>query len=318
MLITGGSGAFGQAFAARCLADGAARVAILSRGEAKQAEMRAAFNDPRLRFFIGDIRDTHRLIEACHGVDVVVHAAALKRIEVCALDPAEAMQTNIYGTHNVAKACIAAGVTHAVALSTDKAANPVTHYGATKLCAEGLWLGANVYAAGGPTRFAACRYGNVLDSTGSVLPLWRRQYQRNEPLTITDERATRFWMRMDDAVTLVMLALSTMRGGEILIPKIGAAPILDLARAVVEVNGTYAPGHVVTGLRANEKLHEMLITPEEARRTYDVGTHYVVEPEARTWETLPIPDAPLLPDGFTYESHTSRRVSVAALREMIA
>lgn len=319
VLVTGGAGSAGQAFTRRALGMGARKVVVYSRDEGKHAQMAQAFHDERLRFLLGDVRDRDRLEWAMRGIDTVVHAAALKRVDNCEADPAEAAATNIAGSLNVAHAAIKAGVRRALLLSTDKAANPVTLYGATKLCAERLWIGANVYAAGTPTRLSATRYGNVLASRGSVLPLWRGQYERGEPLTITDVRASRFWMRMDDAVDLICTALRRMRGGEIFIPRIGSAPILDLARAVVEVNGTYAPGHVETGLRMGEKMHETLITVEEAARTYDFGTFYVVEPAARSWETLPPPDAPRVASGFSYDSLTNpKQLSVHQLREMAA
>jgi UDP-N-acetylglucosamine 4,6-dehydratase len=252
------------------------------------------------------------------GVELVAHAAAMKRIETCEMDPHEAVKSNITGTWNVARACIAAGVRRAVLLSTDKAAAPNTHYGATKMAAERLWNASNVYAAGTPTRFAASRYGNVLGSTGSVVPLWRAQVARGEPVTLTDERMTRFWMGMREAVDLVLYALTAMRGGEVFVPRIGAAPVLDLARAVVEANGTpYAPGHVVTGLRPGEKLHELLISSDEARHTHDTGTHYVIEPESRTWDAVPPLAAPLVPEDFAYASDTARRLTVDEMRRML-
>lgn len=320
MLVTGATGSFGNAFVRRCLEDGAARVVIYSRDEAKQAAMRAALGDPATcRWMIGDVRDYDRLCDAMRGVEVCVHAAAMKRIETCEDNPHEAAKTNIGGTVNVARACIEAGVERAVLLSTDKSAAPVTLYGATKLAAERLWLASSVYAAGTLTRFAATRYGNVCSSTGSVIPLWKAQRDRGEPLTITDESASRFWMTLDDAVSLVLLALREMRGGDLYLPRLGAAPILSLARAIVETNGTYAPGHVVTGLRAGEKLHELLISEDEAPRTYDAGTHYVIEPAERTWgEVAPLP-WPLVPRGFSLSSlNNPRQLSVEELRRMVA
>lgn len=319
MLITGGTGTFGQAMTRAAVDAGARKVVILSRGEAKQAAMRETFgNDPRLRFLIGDVRDAQRMRMACRGIDTVLHAAALKRIDACEADPDEAVATNVTGTQSVAHACLAAGVERAVFLSTDKAAAPNTLYGATKLTAERSWIASNVYAAGTPTRFSATRYGNVLGSTGSVVPLWQRQATRGEPLTVTDPAMTRFWMPITAAVELVILALRTMRGGEVLIPKVGAAPILTLAAAV-------APGHPyrVTGLRRGEKLHETLVAEDEAPNTYDHGTHYVIEPD-RTWETDMKPQHdlapryPKVPAGFAYRSDTAHPLTADQLRGMLA
>ena len=315
VLITGGTGTFGNAFARKALADGAARVVVFSRSESKQAQMAAELNDPRMRYFIGDVRDGRRVSEAVRGCDYVVHAAALKRVEVCENEPREAIATNVVGTDNVARACVERGVARCVFLSTDKAAAPETVYGHTKAVAERLWIRSNVYAAGTGTRFSATRYGNVLGSTGSVLTTWRAQYAANRPLTLTDERCTRFWMTLEQAVDLVCLALREMRGGEVFVPVIGGAPILDLARAVVETNGTYGPGHVCMGLRESEKLHETLVSDEEARHTYSHGSHLIIEPTTRTWGEQGTPNGEPLAAG--YHSHTGPRLTVQQLRGMI-
>ena len=267
--------------------------------------MAAEYSDPRMRFFLGDVRDHSRLALALRGVDTVLHAAAMKRIDACESDPTEAVATNIRGTQNVALACVSAGVTRAVVLSTDKAPAATTLYGATKFAAERLWLASNVYAGGRGTRLTATRYGNVLGSRGSVLDRWRTQRDVGVPLTITDEHATRFWMTMAQAVQLVADVLAMMDGGETFVPRIGSAPILDLARAVVEgPNGEpYAPGHVVAGLRAGERLHETLIAADERRRT--LATCYVLDAQGDT-------DEP-------YRSDTNpNRLTVRHLREMIA
>jgi UDP-N-acetylglucosamine 4,6-dehydratase len=313
VLVTGGSGSFGNAFIRRALADGAKRVACYSRGEARQAEMKAQIRDDRTRYFIGDVRDLNRITDACRGVDIVVHAAALKRIETCEEDPNEAIATNITGTQNVLRACIANSVSKAINLSTDKAAAPCTLYGATKITAERLWSGGNVYSAGNRTRFSSTRYGNVCSSTGSVIPLWKSQ-AASGVITVTDPDATRFWMRIEDAVDLVILALREMRGGETLIPKIGSSTIETLAKAV-------APGATmrITGMRPGEKKHELLISEDEARNAHDCGTHYVLEPEMRTWETLPPLAAPKVPVGFQYSSATNPdNLGVESLRRLIA
>ena len=315
ILLTGGTGSFGTAFARHCLNEGAQRLVIFSRDELKQAQMRAAFHDdPRLRFFIGDVRDAERVELAVRGCDTVIHAAAMKRIETCEADPGEACKTNIAGSKNVAMAAIYAGVRRAVFLSTDKAPNAHTLYGMTKAVAERYWTRANVFASGTPTRLACTRYGNVLGSRGSVLDLWRQQYAAGEPITITDEAATRFWMPIADAVALVIAALEEMRGGEIFIPRVGSASVLGLARAVVERDGQpYAPGHVVTGLRAGERLHETLISEDEARHTIEQNGRYVILPEDPTWgdAVRPLPDTPPI---TSYRSDTNpHQLTVAQL-----
>ena len=317
VLITGGTGTFGNAFARYCLDRGSRRVVIFSRDELKQSEMRLRFPDDRMRFLVGDVRDPQRLEDVFRRIDIVVHAAAKKRIDTCEADPYEAVLTNVMGTVNVARQCVHSGVKKAIFLSTDKVPASVTTYGASKLCAERAWIGWNVYSAGQATRFSATRYGNVLGSRGSVLGLWQRQYAANEPLTITNEACTRFWMTIGDAVDLVDTALTEMRGGEVFVPKVGASTLLDLARAVVEQHGTYAPGHVVTGLRAGERMHETLISEDEARSTYDYPGYFRLEPD-RTWEYLPPLDAPKVPEGFSYQSDTAVRLEVDELRRMIA
>jgi UDP-N-acetylglucosamine 4,6-dehydratase len=314
VFISGASGAFGKAFMAHCLESGARRVVAFSRCEAKQASLKVQFPDERIRWFVGDVRDLPRLEDAMRGVDVVVHAAALKRVETAEENPLEAIATNITGTANVARAAIKNGVRRAILLSTDKAAAPNTLYGATKLCAERLWLASNVYAAGTDTRMVATRYGNVIGSTGSVIPLWKEQYQKTGQVSVTDPDMTRFWLTMDDAVRLVILALEKGRGGDVFIPKAGSSAVETLARAVV-------PGATVriTGMRPGEKKHELLISEDEARNAHDCGTHYVLEPETRTWETLPPLAAPKVPVGFQYSSATNPdNLGVESLRRLIA
>lgn len=298
-LITGGTGSFGHAFARYLLTQpDTERVAILSRDELKQATMRQAIDDPRMRYFIGTVDDEDRVALACEGVDHVVHAAAMKRIEVCEDNPMEAVHTNLTGTIAVAKACRRAGVAKAVFLSTDKAAAPFTHYGTTKLAAERVWCRMNVYAAGTGTRFAATRYGNVVGSRGSVVPIFREQARLGGPITIRDPRMTRFWMTIDQACELVALAFREMQGGEVFVPKLPCSSVLQLAEAI-------APGvpTVVTGMAEGEKLHETLITEDEARLTYDHGDHYRIE-TTRTWEGSMHADvqARRVPEGFTYRS----------------
>lgn len=307
LLITGGTGAFGLAFARRALEAGARRVALFARGEARQAEAKRLLTDDRMRWLVGDVRSELRVMDALRGVELVVHAAALKRVEVCEADPAEAVMTNVVGTMHVARACIERGVARAVFLSTDKAAAPNTLYGSTKQTAERLWLGANVYSAGTATRFAATRYGNVLGSTGSVVPLWRQQAAAGRPLTITDPACSRFWMTMDQAVDLVLLALGAMEGGEVFVPKVGAARLPTLASAVAPG----APWEAHGGLRPGEKLHEMLISEDEARQAVDHGDHWRLLP----WERLL--SSHRAPVSWSYTSRNAPPLSVDALRRMI-
>jgi UDP-N-acetylglucosamine 4,6-dehydratase len=314
VLITGASGAFGKAFIKHCLESGARRIVAFSRCEAKQAALKVTFPDDRIRWFVGDIRDLPRLEDAMRGVDIVVHAAALKRVETAEENPLEAIATNITGTANVARAAIKQGVHRAILLSTDKAAAPNTLYGATKLCAERLWLASNVYAAGTETRLIATRYGNVIGSTGSVIPMWKEQYERTGTVSITDPDMTRFWLTMQDAVNLVVLALEKGRGGDLFIPKAGSSSVETLAKAV-------APAAItrITGMRPGEKKHELLISSDESRNAYDAGSFYVIEPEVRTWEELPSYPAPKVPVGFEYSSATNPdNMGVERLRRFVA
>lgn len=274
--------------------------------------MKARMNDPRLRFLIGDVRDAQRMADACRGIDIVIHAAALKRVEVCEADPNEAIATNVIGTQNVARACIERSVHRCVFLSTDKAAAPNTLYGSTKLVAERVWNGANIYSAGTHTRFSTTRYGNVLGSTGSVVPIWRAQASSGR-ISITNRSMTRFFMSMNEAVDLVILALREMRGGEIFVPKIGSASILTLAQAVVP---EFVEREEI-GIRPGEKMHECLITEDEARQTYDRGTYYVIEPYERTWGTVGrLLDRDRVREDFDYRSdNNASRLAPHELRE---
>lgn len=281
VLVTGGSGSFGRAFVRYALENAVRRIVVFSRDEAKHAAMRTAISDPRVRYFVGDVRDMDRVQWAMRGVDLVVHAAAMKRIDSCEADPTEAIQTNILGSQNVALAAIQARVARAVLLSTDKAAAPCTLYGMTKATAERAWIQSNAYADGTGTLLAATRYGNVLGSTGSVVPLWRAAAAANAPIYVTESSATRFWMPMRDAVQLVVSALTRMQGGETFVPKLGAASVLNLLSAVVPEWRTHTV--VNTGLRVGEKAHETLIGTDEADRTVDAGEDYVICPAYSTW-----------------------------------
>lgn len=253
VLVTGGCGFFGRGFIRAALErPQVERICVFSRGEYQQALVRQSFGDePRLRWMIGDVRDQERLRRAMHGVDVVVHAAALKRIEAAEYNVLEAVDTNVGGTRNVVHAAIDAGVNKAILLSTDKACNPTTTYGKTKALAEDIFLGAKHYAGAGGPKFSVCRYGNVAGSTGSVIPMWRGMEAKIVP--VTDPCATRFFMRLDEAVAMVMGAIDTASGGELLTPDwLPAYCVGDLAEAM----GLY---YNVTGLAKNEKLHEEMV-----------------------------------------------------------
>lgn len=261
ILITGGTGSFGQAFARYALDHGAETVRIVSRSESKQAAMRRAFHDdPRLRFLIGDVRDLERLRLACKGVQTVIHAAALKRIEVCEYDPHEATKTNVLGTENVARACLDTGVRRGVLVSTDKACKPLTHYGITKAVAEATFLASNAYV-GGPPIFAAVRYGNVANSTGSVIPLWKAQAQQGQQLTITDVRCTRYWITLEHAVRFVGEVLGHP-AGKLYVPEMPSYKVVDLALACQLAFGkpenARRPFEII-GMRGVEKAHEDLV-----------------------------------------------------------
>lgn len=297
ILLTGGTGSFGQKFAEIVLRKHKPKaIRIYSRGELKQVEMERKFNDNRLRFLIGDVRDRRRLSRAMNGVDMVVHAAALKHVPVCEYNPIEAVKTNVHGAENVIDAAIDNGVEKVLALSTDKAVQPVNLYGATKLVAEKLFVQANAYSGTRRTRFSCVRYGNVIGSSGSVIPLFTKQKESGE-ITITDERMTRFWITLDEGVGLVINALSMMKGGEIFIPKIPSTKITDLADAI-------APGvkRKAIGIRPGEKLHEVLIMAEEARHAKDLGKIYVIEPEHKYWDRNNHSGGKPLPEGFYYAS----------------
>jgi UDP-N-acetylglucosamine 4,6-dehydratase len=302
ILLTGGTGSFGTAFVERTLRDFPDTVVrIFSRDELKQSEMQARFsNHQNLRFFVGDVRNRDRLTRAMHGADIVIHAAAMKQVPACEYNPFEAVQTNILGSQHVVDAAIDTSVAKVVALSTDKAVNPVNLYGATKLCEEKIVVQGNAYASHSNTVLSCVRYGNVVGSRGSVVPLFRRQAAEGR-LTITDERMTRFWITLDQSVDLVLFALEHAVGGEVFIPKIPSMKVTDLAEAM-------APGLPVDiiGIRPGEKLHELLITADESRHAIDAGDVYVVLPEHPWWNDRPgWLDGKPVADGFAYTSDTN-------------
>jgi len=300
VLITGGTGSFGTAFAKTVLARyDVAAVRVFSRDELKQSEIHRTVPDPRIRLLLGDVRDRDRLRVATRGVDMIVHAAALKQVPACEYNPFEAVQTNVVGIENVISAAIDNDVELTIALSTDKAVNPVNLYGATKLCAEKIVAQAGVYAGPGGSRFASVRYGNVVGSRGSVVPIFKQQAATGV-LTITDERMTRFWITLEEAVEFVLSSIPLVRGGETFIPKIPSMRIVDLAAAL-------APDAEIryTGIRPGEKLHEVLLTEDESRHSYDVGDRYVILPHLGIVEGAPGDRGTSLPDGFRYASDTN-------------
>jgi UDP-N-acetylglucosamine 4,6-dehydratase/5-epimerase len=313
ILVTGGTGSFGKAFIGQVLDNlKPKRVVVFSRDELKQYEARQLFgDDERLRWFIGDIRDQHRLKRAMHGVEYVVHAAALKQVDTAEYNPFEYVQTNIIGSQNVIEASIDSGVKKIVALSTDKASSPLNLYGATKLAADKLFQSANHYASGYETRFSVVRYGNVMGSRGSVIPLFRKLAEEGQPLPITDRRMTRFWITLPQAVKFVVDSFDLMQGGELYVPRIPSMKIMDLVEAL-------APGAKTQeiGIRPGEKLHEEMISADDSRRTLRIGDRYVVLPTIAYWGFEP-PEGESLPEGFAYRSDTNDLwLSVDQLREL--
>lgn len=298
ILVTGGTGSFGQKFTEIVLREhNPEAIRIFSRGELLQEEMRRRFeDDQRLRFFIGDVRDRERIHRAMNGVDIVVHAAALKQVPACEYNPIEAIRTNIDGAINIIDAAIDNGIEKVIAISTDKAVYPVNLYGATKLVAEKLFVQANAYTGFGKTRFSCVRYGNVVGSRGSVIPLFLEQRKTGET-TITDERMTRFWITSEQGVRFVIKCIEIMSGGEIFIPKIPSVRITDLADVI-------APGaqRKVIGIRPGEKLHEALMPGEEARHAREFDDYFVVEPEFVFWGKADLKGGKTLAESFTYTS----------------
>lgn len=275
ILITGGTGSFGRHCVKTLLERySPKKVIVYSRDELKQFEMQQLFNAAQMRYFIGDVRDEGRLSMAMRGVDYVIHAAALKQVPAAEYNPMECVKTNVMGASNVVSAAIANNVRRVVALSTDKAANPINLYGATKLCSDKIFIAGNNLVGEGRTRFSVVRYGNVVGSRGSVVPLFKRlAAERTAELPITDVRMTRFWITLDQGVDFVLKAFSRMHGGEIFIPKIPSARITDLADAT-------APGipHKVVGIRPGEKLHEVMCPADDSRFVLEFADHYVISP----------------------------------------
>ena len=302
LLITGGSGSLGEALVRQLLDEtDVRRIAIYSRDELKQFHMRSEFEDnSRLRWFIGDIRDKDRLVRAMHGVDFVVHAAALKQVDTGEYNPMEFIKTNVLGSQNVIEASIDAGVRKVVALSTDKASSPINLYGATKLTADKLFIAANNYSQSYGTSFCVVRYGNVMGSRGSVIPFFQNLASEGKPLPITDLRMTRFWISIDDAVKFVLDSFEIMQGGELYVPRIPSMKIVDLATAI-------SPNSEIVeiGIRPGEKLHEEMISAEDSRRTIQVSRNrFLVLPVVAEWN-FNIPEGEVMKERTAYASDTN-------------
>jgi UDP-N-acetylglucosamine 4,6-dehydratase/5-epimerase len=316
VLVTGGTGSFGKKFTKILLEENQPKkVIIFSRDELKQHEMQVGgYTDPRLRYFIGDVRDRERLVRAMHGVDIVVHAAALKQVPACEYNPMEAIKTNIMGTANVVEAALDAGVKKVLTVSTDKAVSPANLYGATKLAAEKLTIQSNAYAGGSATRFSCVRYGNVIGSRGSVVPLFLKQ-RANGQITVTDDRMTRFWLSLEQGVRFVIHCIEQMEGGEVFVPKIPSTKVVDLAKAI-------APNAEikVIGIRPGEKLHEALISEDEARHTIELDDMFVVQPAEAIWFGYSWQDkGKSLPEGYFYSSdNNSEWLDVKGIKKFIA
>ena len=317
VLVTGGTGSFGNKFVEIMLNRyRPRRLVVFSRDELKQSEMMARFqyriDHPSLRFFVGDVRDQARLERAMHGVDVVFHAAALKQIPSCEYNPFEAIQTNVIGAENVINAAIDAGVTRVVMISSDKAVNPINLYGATKLCAEKLFVQGNAYGFPRGSVFSVVRYGNVIGSRGSVIPLFAAQ-RASGRVTVTDRAMTRFWIRLEQGVEFAIRCAELMRGGEIFVPKIPSMRIMDLVTTV-------APGCTIEdiGIRPGEKLHEILISEDESRQALEYDEMFVIEPLYPSWTFRSWEGGKRPAPGFRYSSDAnSVWLSPAEMRELI-
>lgn len=314
VLVTGGTGSFGKKFTKKALELGVKKIIIFSRDELKQYEMKQEFNDDkRLRFFIGDVRDQERLHRAFDGVDIVIHAAAMKHVDACEYNPFEAIKTNINGAQNIIEAAIDCGVEKVIALSTDKACAPVNLYGATKLASDKLFVAANSYVGDKPTRFAVVRYGNVVGSRGSVVPFFKK-IKETGVVPITDERMTRFWITLDQGVQFVLDNLERMHGGEIFVPKIPSMNIMDLAKAIAPECKTE-----IVGIRPGEKLHEAMIMEDDARHTLEHDTYYVIQPEFPFWSKQFADGGKELPEGFEYTSDKNDEwLTVEELNELVS
>jgi UDP-N-acetylglucosamine 4,6-dehydratase/5-epimerase len=315
ILLTGGTGSFGHKFTEIMLNSYKPKaIRIFSRDELKQWEMEKMFkNDGRLRFFIGDVRDKNRLERAMDGSDIVVHAAALKQVPACEYNPFEAVKTNILGAQNIIEAAIDHNIEKVMAISTDKAVNPVNLYGATKMCMEKMFIAANAYVGEKRrTKMSCARYGNVIGSRGSVIPLFKKQSSTGT-ITITDKRMTRFWLTLEQGVEFVIKSIETMYGGEVFIPKISSMKILDLAKAI-------APTCKIKfiGIRPGEKIHECLLTEDEARHSLEFKDSFVIKPNHPWWKKENWKDGQSLPDGSRYTSDDNDKwLTIKELKSMV-
>lgn len=324
ILITGGTGSFGKRYVKTLLERyRPRRLVIFSRDELKQSEMAAQFNQSCMRYFIGDVRDRDRLVQAMNGVDYVIHAAALKQVPSAEYNPMECIKTNIYGAENVIHAALANNVTKVIALSTDKAACPINLYGATKLVSDKLFVAANNIAGKQPTRFAAVRYGNVVGSRGSVVPLFQKRIAEGaDHLPITDERMTRFWITLQQGVDFVLKNFTRMHGGEIFVPKIPSVKLVDLARAMAPK----LPQRIV-GIRPGEKLHEVMCPADDSRLTVEFDDYYVIKPSIQFTEQVDYSVSRLdevgspVPEGFEFHSgsnpHFLSCEQIASLNQLV-
>ncbi len=297
VLITGGSGSFGNKFVETLLREHEPKtIRVFSRGEKKQLDMQQKFNDDRLRFFIGDVRDRLRLNRAMYDVDILIHAAALKQVPTCEYNPIEAIRTNIDGAVNVIDAALDHQVKKVMAISTDKAVHPINLYGATKMTAEKLFIQANSYVGKQDIKFSCVRYGNVIGSRGSVIPLFLKQKEKGV-LTITNPNMTRFWLTIEQGVSFVIRSIGKMHGGEIFIPKIPSMKIIDLAN-------TIAPDaeKKIIGSRPGEKIHEILMTCDESRHSKEFDDMFVIEPEQPFLDEIKFANGKVIPEGFSYSS----------------
>lgn len=319
ILITGGTGSFGkkctEIILKRYKPD---RLIIFSRDELKQFEMAQVFSEekyPCMRYFIGDIRDKDRLYRAFAGVDYVIHAAALKQVPAAEYNPFEAVKTNIIGAENIINAAIDNNVKRVIALSTDKAANPVNLYGATKLCSDKLFISGNSYTGFHETKFSVVRYGNVVGSRGSVIPFFKKMRDTGV-IPITDTRMTRFWITLEKGVNFVLKCLEHAEGGELFVPKIPSMNIMDLAKAIApECN------YEIVGIRPGEKIHEVMVTEDDARHTLEFDDYYVIEPEFKWWSNkkLIANGGKLMQEGFVYASNTNDKwLTIEELRNLIS
>lgn len=312
VLVTGGTGSFGKKFISKALTLDVKKIIVFSRDELKQYEMKQEFKDERIRFFIGDVRDKERLYRAFDGVDIVIHAAAMKHVDACEYNPFEAVKTNIHGAQNIIEAAIDRGVEKVIALSTDKACSPVNLYGATKLASDKLFVAANSYVGEKKTRFSVVRYGNVVGSRGSVVPFFKKIKEAGT-LPITDDRMTRFWITLEQGVQFVLNNLERMYGGEIFVPKIPSMKVTDLAKAIApecEIK--------IIGIRPGEKLHEAMIMEDDARHTIEFDDYYVIQPELAWWPQGQLNGGKALPDGFAYTSDNNNEwLNIEQLRDLV-